>query len=245
MLPELNADSLLTLWEHALHQPAASRGDTLLRAMAQGAEPPRRLSERNARFLEIHACLFGRDLDLISRCPACGTVAQFSGDCETLSYRLNATSAADHAPSHRLAIQDHHLEFHLPDSDDVRAASAGDTADDFVWRLLDRCVLSCTCGGTEVPVRQLPEPVLDALSESMRALAPGASVSFAVACPECHARWEAPLDLAQLVWQKVQASAERLLFDVDVLARAYGWTEAEVLRLSPLRRSAYLQIVTS
>jgi hypothetical protein len=37
--------------------------------------------------------------------------------------------------------------------------------------------------------------------------------------------------------------ARRFLDEVHVLARAYGWAEAEILRLSEARRSAYLQRV--
>jgi hypothetical protein len=256
MPPELDAASLLALWERACGQPAGDRDDALLRAVARGAEPPRALSERNARFMEIHTGLFGRYVALRSHCPACGTVAQFTGDCDALAGQL---VPAHEAPSHRLEVLGHVIEFRLPDSADVTAASngeagassgesaasSGDAEDEFVWQLLDRCVLACTRDGAGVPVRELPPPVLDALSQRMEALDPGASVSFAVTCPQCEARWLAPLDAGQLVWQKVQASAERLLFDVDALARAYGWSEAEVLGLSPLRRAAYLQMVTS
>ena len=86
-------------------------------------------------------------------------------------------------------------------------------------------------------------PVLDALSRHMEALDPGAGVSFALVCPQCGTCWDAQLDVGELVWQKLRAAAERLLLDVDALARAYGWTEPEVLRLSPVRRAAYLQMV--
>jgi hypothetical protein len=33
------------------------------------------------------------------------------------------------------------------------------------------------------------------------------------------------------------------LHEVDLLARAYGWTEPEVLALSEARRAAYLRLV--
>jgi hypothetical protein len=246
MPPDVDADSLLVLWERALGQPAGIRDDVLLGALAQGAEPPRTLSERNARLIEIHACLFGRDVALISHCPACGAVAQFTGDCAALTRQLaDEMSTSDEGPPHRLETQGHLVEFRLPDAADVKSASTEDAEGDFVWHLLGRCVLTCTRDGAGVSVRELPEPVLDALSERMEALAPGASVSFAVTCPHCDARWIAPLDVGQLVWQKVQAAAEHLLFEIDALARAYGWTELDVLRLSPLRRAAYLQMVTS
>jgi hypothetical protein len=41
----------------------------------------------------------------------------------------------------------------------------------------------------------------------------------------------------------VDARARRLLHEVDVLARTYGWTEDEVLALSEQRRASYLRIV--
>jgi hypothetical protein len=33
------------------------------------------------------------------------------------------------------------------------------------------------------------------------------------------------------------------LLDVDALARAYGWSEPQVLALSATRRAAYLQLI--
>ena len=126
-----------------------------------------------------------------------------------------------------------------------RSPPAQAVDDDFAQRLLDRCVLACTCDGEHFAARELPARVLDALSQHMESLDPGASVSFALDCPQCAAHWQAPLDVGDMVWQKVRAAAERVLLDIDALARAYGWTEREVLRLSPMRRAAYLQMVTA
>jgi hypothetical protein len=62
-------------------------------------------------------------------------------------------------------------------------------------------------------------------------------------CPECGAGFDADLDPAAFVWAEVEARARRVLIEVDALARAYGWTEADVLALSESRRAAYLAIV--
>jgi hypothetical protein len=191
--------------------------------------------------MQLHARLFGREIELLSHCPACGTVAQFSGDCEALATDMQPK--LDDSTRHRLEAHGHVIEFRLPASADI--ATAADDDEQFTQRLLERCVLACTCEGQDVPVRQLAEPVLDALSQHMEALDPGASASFALDCPHCATSWQAPLDIGEMVWQRVRAAAERLLLDVHVLARAYGWTEPEVLRLHPLRRAAYLQMVTA
>ena len=241
----IDGETLLALWEGVLAQPAAARGDALLQTAASNAAPACSLGERNARLAGLHAQLFGRELELLSHCPACGTVAQFSGDCEALAAQM--LPKIENAPHHRLKAHGHVIEFRMPSSADIAdiAGASGDAGnEDFTQLLLDRCVLGCSYDGNNVPARQLPVPVLDALSQRMETLDPGASVSFALECPQCATHWQAPLDLAEVVWQKVRAAAEHVLLDIDVLARAYGWTEREVLRLNPLRRAAYLQMVT-
>ena len=260
MRTELDAEALLRLWECALGQPAGARDDALLQASTDDAEPTPTVGERNARLVALHAGLFGREIELLSHCPACDTVAQFTADCERLAAQMRPFS--DNATPHRLELQGHVIEFRLPNSVDLAIAAATTTTtkattmiaalgdnvdactDAFTQLLLDRCVLTCTREGAEAPAREAPATVLNALSQQMETLDPGASVSFALKCPQCATRWQAPLDVGELVWQKVRAAAERVLLDIDVLARAYGWTEREVLRLNPLRRAAYLQLVT-
>jgi hypothetical protein len=45
------------------------------------------------------------------------------------------------------------------------------------------------------------------------------------------------------VWAELEAQAHRLLHEIDVLARAYGWSEPEVLALGERRRAAYVSLV--
>jgi hypothetical protein len=236
----LRDELLLALWERGIACETWARADALL--SASGDEGPRTLGQRTRALLRLHASLFGGDADLLSHCPSCRTPAQFSVNCATLLEHL--PSAAD-AVTHRLELQGFTLEFRLPAAPDIAAASSEETDDAFARRVLERCVLACTRGGVPAPLSGVPDDVLDAVSKQMETLDPGATLSFAVRCPECGAQWDAPLDTGQLVWQKVQAAAERLFLDIDALARAYGWTEQQVLSLPPVRRAAYLQIVSA
>jgi hypothetical protein len=237
----MDASTLLTLWERGVSQPDVDRGDGLLQALDIDASVPRTLGDRTVRLLDLHARLFGPQADLLSHCPACGADAQFAVDCAELASQI---APADPVKSHHLAIDDFEITFRLPNSRDVAAAVNPDE-DAFVRRLLERCVLSSTRHGERVEARVWPESIVDALSNRIEALDPGASISFALSCPACASAWRAPLDCGQLLWQKVQLAAERLLLDIDTLARAYGWTESDVLRLSPVRRAAYVQMTTA
>ena len=78
----------------------------------------------------------------------------------------------------------------------------------------------------------------------MEVLAPGASLRFALQCPDCGKGWNAPLDPVDLLWRELRHRAEQLLGEVTLLARSWGWSERDILRLSPVRRAAYLQLAT-
>ena len=237
--PAGSSATLLALWARGLAHTGPTRTDVVLQASGK-VPAPRTLGARNISLLELHADLFGERLELRSHCPSCGTAVEFSSDSRALAARLPKGAAA---PSHRIDIEGYAIEFRVLSSADLIDASRSTTESAFVTRLLERCVLTCTRAAADVAVRDVPETVLDRLSQQMEALDPAARVSFAVECPHCAAAWDAQLDIDQLVWTKVQAAAERLLLEIDTLARAYGWTERDVLELDPLRRAAYLQLV--
>jgi hypothetical protein len=231
---------LLEIWERALTQAPSLRGDTALELAGGETAPPPTLGERNKRLVALHGRLFGDAIDLLSHCGRCGTAVQFGTTCRALS-----TPAAAATPAHgRVDVEGYAIDFRLPEPMDVAEASSAAGDGEFVDRLLARCIQRSTRNGERVSIADVPEAVLDAVSQEMEALDPAARVSFAVACPQCGSAWDAALDLGQLLWAKLQAAAERLLFDIDTLARAYGWTERDVLALSPVRRAAYVQLVT-
>lgn len=234
------AGELLLLWERVAGAMPLDRDDTLLSAVHE--VPPASLGMRNVALLELRSRLFGQAQGLRCNCPHCGAVSEFSVDCDALSRSLLPAAEARHPQ--RLELEGWHIEFRLPEAADLRAASNRSLDEDcFVQAMLQRCISRCEHEGQARPPQDLPAPVAQALSQRMEALEPGASVSFELSCPECRQPWAATMDVGDVLWSELQTRAERLLLDVDALARAYGWSEAQVLALSPTRRAAYLQLV--
>jgi hypothetical protein len=124
------------------------------------------------------------------------------------------------------------VAYRLPDSRDLRMVLGGDVASGRAL-LLSRCVQ----GG------DVSEDVAAAVEAAMEEAAPSCAVTLRVGCPDCTTETVAALDVATLLWAEVEWRAVALLHDVHVLARAYGWTESDVLALSPTRRAAYLELV--
>ncbi|MBI0381241.1 hypothetical protein JBE27_34525, partial [Streptomyces albiflaviniger] len=93
-----------------------------------------------------------------------------------------------------------------------------------------------------LPAAELPEPVQRRLAEAAERADPAADVTLSVACPECGEATRAELDIASYLWAELDHWARDLLLDVHLLATAYGWSEPQILALSPLRRRYYLEL---
>ena len=105
--------------------------------------------------------------------------------------------------------------------------------------LLERAVVAAERDGRPVGVHELAGEVAEAVSASLANHDPTAELLLDVACSACETSWQSVLDVAAFVWTEPAAQAERLLQDVHLLARAYGWSEEQTLALGNSRRTAY------
>ncbi len=74
---------------------------------------------------------------------------------------------------------------------------------------------------------------------------PQAETLIDLTCPACGHGWTVALDIGSFLWTRWNALAKRLLREVHVLARAYGWREPDILALSWIRRQAYLEMASA
>jgi hypothetical protein len=230
---------LLALWEQGLRRHPVDRA-LLLCAWARPEVPGARLAELplgalNAALLRMREACFGSRIDAYVDCPRCG---------ERLGLQLRAAEllagAAETDMPAELELAG--LRFRVPCSRDLAAVAgmARDAALDAeigAHRLLELCRL----GAGHAPSGQLAELAAD-IETGLAALDPAADISLALACQACGHPWAADFDIGTLLWEEIEARARALLAEIHGLARAYGWTEPEILALSPERRAAYLEL---
>ncbi len=191
------------------------------------------LGLRERRVLEVYARTFGPSLDGLARCPACGERAALSLDAGDL--------LAEPAPTEGEFLVDvsgRSLRCRLVCTADLAAASREPSLTAARQRIARRCVLAVDGAAPDAP---LPDATVDALSPELQARDPLADVSIRTACPACGHAWTTAFDVAVITAAALVARATRVMDDVNALARAYGWTERDVLTLSPWRRRAYLE----
>ncbi len=196
------------------------------------------IGERDSQLMRLRESTFGPDIVGAVTCPRC------SGELE-LNFALASIAARSDASfdAHmNLSGNGYHLRFRVPNSLDL--AAIADCMDLATGRraLLERCLLSAEHDGKPLGADQLPAEIQAEMSECVANADPGADIQIAISCAECGQAWRQPFDILAFFWSEIEAWSQRILNEVHVLASRYGWSEAEILSLSPWRRQFYLEI---
>lgn len=236
MAPSGPAD-LLAAWERGLTAEPSGRALELHRAAlpAAGSAQLRAapLTTRAADLYALRRALFGDQMEILADCVHCGSALELGVNASAL--------APDPPPVGPLHVNadDWEVEFRLPSAADLAEAAA---AADARRELAVRCTVAAYRGGEPADPAEMPDGVVRRLAEAAERVDPGPDVTLRVACPDCGATTVAELDIAAYLWAELDNWARELLLDVHLLARVYGWTEPEILALSPLRRRYYLEL---
>ncbi len=143
----------------------------------------------------------------------------------------------------QLTLDDYQVDFRLPSTVDLSEASSSWDKENMRTALVRRCIRSVRRHDEEIAADQLPVHVVEAVVARMAERDPQADTQLSLACPGCSHRWNALFDIVSFFWSEIQAWAVRILREVHILASAYGWREADILAMSPLRRQSYLSML--
>lgn len=244
MASVLTARDLLDLWERGLTSPPLKRAlDFLATAypdLSPGQIMEMPIGRRDARLLAIREALFGPRLPCLTGCPKCGERLEVVFDTGQLRFEpdephLLATGS--------VKVGEYEVHFRLPNSGDIFYVAGLPDPAKGRRALFERCLEQAARGGVPVPAPDIPEEVVQAAAARMAELDPQADIQVALTCPACAHQWSAVFDIASYLWTEVNAWAVRTLGEVNRLASAYGWREADILALSPVRRQLYLEMI--
>jgi len=241
---------VLALWETGQARHPIDRALLLAHHTAEAGDVEQgaaswSLGRRDVHLLRVRQAMYGDALECRSTCPACGEVVEVALACSAL---LDAAVVSDRA-TESAGEQNFEFEhvgirvrFRLLDSRDLAAIAGLDDVMEARDRLIERCLVSAVTLGGE-SIRNLPNEVAVELAAHMGAADPGAEFLLDLVCPACAEAWQTTFDITTWLWDELSLESRGTLLEVDALARAYGWTEAEVLELAPMRRAMYLDLV--
>jgi len=230
----LSAAELMDHWETGLQQSLLDRSLRML-ATACGADPEQiaalSIGERDARLLQLREWIFGSRLLNMAYCPHCAEQVEWETSVQQL--RLQPCLQTDTSTGRSLEIAGYTIQYRLPNTLDICTAYTDADA------LLQRCIVAIHPND----IQTLPDDISAALMQRMSEEDPQADIRMLLNCPACKHQWEALFDIASYLWAEVHQWALRLLQEVSLLARAFGWSEKDILNMSAQRRQLYLEMI--
>lgn len=189
----------------------------------QGLAGALTIGDREVLLRRLYALSFGKRVVATFVCPDCR---------ETIALDLDVTefetAPPEPGPIHICRTETGSIAFRLPTgADQERAARLGGDA---AMAIAEACI-----GG---PLRPGSFAVLE---ERLAEVDPNAETEVSVSCPACRALASAYLDSFELL-RAALGGIGAILVDVDRLARAYGWSEADIVALPAARRRRYLAL---
>lgn len=233
------AAQLMDVWERGARLHPLDRTLLALTASSDSADAAQLadlpVGELRRRALALGCALFGTTLEGEAVCDGCGERHEVSPPVDAI-----LTAPLAEAGPVQLALEGHRVTLRAVTARDLCELTHG-TID--AHALLARCVLEATHDGMAVPLGELPPALIGALAEAAAALDPNADTVLGVICVRCGRGFELMFDPGEFLWCELASRARRLLYQVHVLARHYGWSERDILGMSDRRREGYLAMV--
>ncbi len=229
----LSSSEMLQLWERGCGLHPLDQALLALAAASPGASldslADLPLGERNRALVRLHSDCFGSQIGGWVPCPACGEKLEFELDGAML---LSGSAATTNS------VTIDGQSFRLPSSRDLALAAREIEPTHAALALVARCSLDPAAA-----TRGWSPAQIEVIGEQMALADPLAEPRLSFACALCGHAWDELLDLAGFFWTEMEVQVRRVLREVHALARAYGWSETEILTLSEARRALYLDLV--
>lgn len=207
--------------------------------------------DRERLLLALCERLLGPEIDLVTTCPACrelvevpfrfaNVLAREAGEDGAPLRSIGSFGFASPAPAARERTLTWSARLRPPTGVDLeRAARSGAAA---ARELIVNCIEDLTGpAGDRVARDQLPAECEADVADALLALDPAAESRVAIACPFCSTPIDSLLDACAIL-QDGLGGTRRIYDEVYRMARAYHWSEAEILSLPLRRRRHYLSI---
>lgn len=248
----LTAEEVLQLWERGEQLRPPARTLVLLARARKGVSADllegMTIGESEVTLLELRTTTLGGDLRGIDACPDCRTLVELALDAAWLigpGAARGPDLGQDAASAPRqvaVSADGWQLRFRLPTVGDLAVLAEEADPAQARARLLERCLQEArTPEGAGATAADLPPALQARVAKAMDEADPAAQLATPVKCPDCGRVWQAAIDVAAFFWRELAVMARRLLGEVDELASRYGWSEREILRLSAVRRHAYIE----
>lgn len=235
----LTSVELLRIWEHSFEQSAIEKALHLLAVACSVSDlhtiAQWSIEQRDARLFRLREWMFGKQLNNTAHCPNC--TEQVEWEMSITDFPIPAWKEEEMPSPFNLQFADYSIRFRSPNSEDLMQADA--------QKILANCMLEIKKEREDITFSDLPDEVIDALNQEMEKTNPLSNITMLLNCPACNHQWQVVFDILGYLWTEIDHWAKRTLQEVYLLARAFSWSEQDILSMSNRKRQIYLSMLTS
>jgi hypothetical protein len=239
----LSASELLDIWEQGMGESPVNQAVLILSSACPEVSEKEimelSIGQRDKYLITLHEWTFGSRFSGLAFCPSCGENVELNFSAEEI------LKSSEENPEAELTVNSGNFDvsFRLPNSQDILSIKDFRNIFSAQQQLTEQCILKVKHEGKEIPKGQIPEYLLEALVNKMAEQDPIADIQLELTCPSCALSWHSTFDIVSYFWAEINAWAHRILAEVHTIASAYGWKEADILAMSPMRRQLYLEMI--
>ena len=191
------------------------------------------VSERDRLLASVYRVAFGEVVEAKTVCRKCEEALEVSFSMHDLlaTRRPTVPESVEYDLERGDYLFEGEVRFRLPSSRDLLEIAGLDPFD-AECRLVSRCIDDAD-----------PDD-FDEVLEAMDALGPVLDLDVGATCPECGHAQDVAFSLSEFLLGALDRERTWLTREVHALARAYGWSRAEILDLSRSERRAHVALIT-
>ncbi len=236
-------NQLVDLWERAEEQPPWQKALTILAALDPDYDPEQiaswPLGYRDRMLFMAHTQQFGPWIEVQGNCAHCA---------ERIDFKFHADAVLEDDPGESVARYSllenngYRIKVRPPTTQDLLAVAGHREPGKALQEQLIGEIM--TAGNSQIILdRKNVAHLSEVIELHLCKVQPLSEVSINARCPECGGDTPHLFDILDHLWRRIAAEVRRLLWDVHLLARAYGWSGKEILDLSPARRRQHIAMV--
>jgi hypothetical protein len=196
------------------------------------------LPDHDVVLAALYRELFGDEVACRIHCEGCGDALSVGFSLAELLAARHETTAADRAVLAALRGPDDDGVYELAASMRFRLPTCADVAElhglpsEVAERALEqRCVLAFGSGDR------------DALDRAMALAGPRVATELDTECPRCGHQQRTPFDIEAFLCAALERERALVIREVHVLARAYGWSRADILDMARSDRRLHVRLI--
>jgi hypothetical protein len=206
------------------------------------------VGDREALLLHLRRVTYGERLPCVLNCASdrCGERLDVELNVSELLLSPYASPKESHEISLRVGEKNYQVRLRVPNGLDQELAAQHRWSDlkNAETFLLQRCVETAwTEDRSSIPMEEWPPELADRIGDVMSELDPQAEILLTLQCPVCGQSFTGEFDAGAYLYQELCGHIPYLYREVHQMARSYHWSEAEILRMTPRKRSLYLNLL--